>query len=137
MEKIRAGIIGLGQRGYSLLHQNMVDIEKIKITALCDTYQDRIDAASDCIAEKCGYRPEICTTNYKDVIYSNDVDVVMIFAAWEVHIPFAIEAMRAGKPVGVEVAGAYSIDQCWELVKTYEETKTPIMVLDNCCYARN
>ena len=136
MEKFKVGIIGLGQRGFGLLSSNMVDMENITISALCDEYQDRIDRASDCIYEKCGYRPMLCTTDYKELIHSHKVDVVMIFAAWEVHIPIAIEVMKLGKPVGVEVAGAYSVDQCWELVKTYEETKTPIMMLENCCYNR-
>ena len=36
----------------------------------------------------------------------------------------------------MEVGGAYTVEQCWELVRTYEETKTPIMMLENCCYGR-
>ena len=27
-------------------------------------------------------------------------------------------------------------DRCWELVRAYEETKTPIMMMENCCYDR-
>ena len=137
MDKIKVGIIGLGQRGYNLLVENMVDIEKIEITALCDHYEDRIEKASNVLFEKNGYRPQLCTTDYRDVIYSDNVEVVMIFAAWEDHIPIAIMSMKKGKPVGVEVAGAYSVEQCWDLVKTYEETKTPIMMLENCCYGRS
>ena len=104
MEKFKVGIIGLGQRGFGLLTSNMVDIDKITITALCDEYQDRIDKASDCVSEKCGYRPKLCTTDYKELIHSPEVDVVMIFAAWEVHIPIAIEVMRLGKPVLILIA---------------------------------
>lgn len=137
MDNINVGIIGLGQRGYTLLDMNVVDVEGITITALCDIYQDRIDAASECVQKKCGYKPELCTTDYREVINSSEVDAVMIFAAWEVHIPIAIETMRIGKPIAVEVAGAYTIEQCFELVKVYEETKTPIMMLENCCYGRN
>ena len=44
--------------------------------------------------------------------------------------------MKASKPVGVEVGGAYSVEQCWELVYAYEQTKTPVMLLENCCYDR-
>lgn len=137
MENIKVGIVGLGQRGYTLLDMNVVDVQGITITALCDIYQDRIDAAAECVQKKCGYKPVLCTTDYREVINSSEVDAVMIFAAWEVHIPIAIETMRIGKPVAVEVAGAYTIEQCFELVKVYEETQTPIMMLENCCYGRN
>lgn len=136
MSKMKVGIIGLGQRGYDLLVQNMLDIDKITITALCDHYDDRVEKAADAVFEKNGYRPELLTTDYTEVINSENVEVVMVFAAWEDHIPIAIMSMKKGKPVGVEVAGAYSIRQCWDLVKAYEETKTPVMMLENCCYGR-
>ena len=44
--------------------------------------------------------------------------------------------MKAKKPVGMEVGGAYSVKECWDLVDTYEETQTPFMFLENCCYGR-
>lgn len=135
MKEFKVGVIGVGQRGLGMTKQT-ADVEGVTLTAICDLYQDRIDAMADQIEEKKGYRPALLTKDYKEVIASDDVDVIMIFAAWEVHIPIAIEAMKAGKPVAVEVAGAYSIEQCWDLVKTYEETRTPIMMLENCCYAR-
>jgi hypothetical protein len=45
--------------------------------------------------------------------------------------------MKAGKIVGMEVCGAMKLSDCWEFVKTYEETKTPIMMLENVCYRRD
>ena len=42
--------------------------------------------------------------------------------------------MEHGIPVAMEVGGAYTIDDCWRLVRTYEKTKTPFMFLENCCY---
>jgi len=135
METIKVGVFGLGIRGRNLL-AHVVDVENVKVTALCDLYEERIEQGIEIIRKKGLEDPVLCTADYHELIACKDVDVVMIFAAWEAHIPTAIEAMRAGKPVAVEVAGAYSIDQCWELVKTYEETKTPIMMMENCCYGR-
>lgn len=135
METIRVGVFGLGIRGYNLL-SHVLDVPSVKVTALCDLYEERIEKGIEKMKEKGADEPLLCTKDYHELIASDVVDVVMVFAAWEAHIPTAIESMKAGKPVAVEVAGAYSIDQCWELVKTYEETKTPIMMLENCCYAR-
>lgn len=135
MNKIKVGIFGLGLRGFSLM-KHVCNVENVRITALCDLYPERIDKAVEYMKEKNIETPSFTTDDYHKLIACDEVDVVMIFAAWEAHIPASIEAMRAGKPVAVEVAGAYSIDQCWELVKTYEETKTPIMMMENCCYGR-
>ena len=135
MDKIKVGIFGLGNRGFNLM-KHVCNVENVKVTALCDLYPERIQRATDYMKEKNIEIPLFTTDDYHKLIACSEVDVVMIFAAWEAHIPAAIEAMRAGKPVAVEVAGAYSIDQCWELVKTYEETKTPIMMMENCCYGR-
>ena len=44
--------------------------------------------------------------------------------------------MKAGKAVASEVGGAYSVQQCWDLVRAHEETGMPCMLLENCCYGR-
>lgn len=135
MKELKVGVIGLGARGYDMLH-HVIDFP-IKVTAVCDLYEDRVERAADLINEKKGYVPMLKTTDYNELVSSEDVEVVMVFAAWEAHIPAAIAAMKKHKKaVAVEVGGAYSVDQCWELVKTYEETKVPIMMLENCCYGR-
>ena len=136
MRKLKIGIVGLGKRGYNVLEDVLTGMDNIEITALCDVYEDRVQAASDLINEKCGYKPKLSSADYKDVIDSEEVEAIIIFAAWEMHIPVAVYSMKKNKPVGLEVGGAYTIEQCWELVKTYEETKTPIMMLENCCYGR-
>ena len=137
MEKLRIGLIGLGQRGPGLMSQLCRMPEKVEITALCDIFPDRIEKGKKRIKERyeLDWEP-YGTTDAYELIDRDDVDAVVIAAAWEAHIPLTIYSMRAGKPVGCEVAGAYSIDQCWELVKVYEETKTPVMMLENCCYGR-
>ena len=63
--------------------------------------------------------------------------MIFVFAAWEAHVPVVVAAMEAGKPVAFEVGGAYSIDDCRLLIKTYEKTHTPAMMLENCMYGIN
>ena len=135
MKKLKAGVIGLGRRGTNLTNHIVAELERLEVTALCDLYQDRIDDCEALIKDKTSAKI-LKTTNADDVINSDEVDIVFIFAAWEAHIPYAIKAMRAGKPVAIEVAGAYSVQQCWDLVHAYEETKTPIYILENCCFGK-
>ncbi|MCI5870342.1 MAG: Gfo/Idh/MocA family oxidoreductase [Dorea sp.] len=135
MEKLRIGIVGLGNRGYWLMKDVILRMPKVRVTSVCDEYVDRNQRAAALTEEICGYRPAM-ETDYKKLIHRKDVDAVVVSSAWESHVPVAIEAMRAGKPVGMEVGGSYSVKQCWDLVDAYEETLTPFMFLENCCYGR-
>ncbi len=109
--------------------------EGVKIVAVCDVYSDRIEAAQESVFEKTGERP-VGETDFKKVVDNPEVEAVIIMSPWETHVPFAIYAMNAGKAVGMEVGGAYAVKDCWNLVETYEKTKTPFMFLENCCFGR-
>lgn len=136
MEEIRLGIVGVGGRGYGLLTQVLLkDFKDVKYVAVCDLYEDRGERAADAIVEAGQPRPAVYT-DYKQCIDDPNVNTVMVSTAWEDHVEVSIYAMKAGKPVGCEVGGAYSERQCWRLIETYEETKTPISFLENCLYGR-
>ncbi|MBQ7037369.1 MAG: Gfo/Idh/MocA family oxidoreductase [Clostridia bacterium] len=135
MKKISVAIIGLGERGKVNL-ERICMFPDVEIAAVCDVYPDRCEAACDSIKKKTGNTP-VWTTDYQEIIRRGDVDVVTVFSSWETHIRIAVDAMRHKKIVGLEVGGALSLDECWELVNAYEETKTPIMFLENCCYGKN
>ena len=62
------------------------------------------------------------------------MDVVIVATGWNMHVKVTMAALRAGIPVGMEVGGTHSIEDCWKLVGCYEETQTPFMFLENCCY---
>lgn len=132
-KKARIAMIGLGGRGYGLLRLNLVHMKNVEVVGICDVYQDRIDKAIEKVKKVCGNTPK-GSTNYKDFLQDENVDIIMITCAWEGHIDIAVEAMQAGKFVAMEVGGAYSVEDCWRLVNTYEQTKTPLMMLENCCY---
>lgn len=136
MEKFRVGQIGLGGRGMGHLSGIFCERDDVVVTYVCDVYEDRCAEAVKMVEEKNGNTPK-STTNYKEVCESPDVDVVIVTSAWENHIPACVYAMECGKQVATEVGGAYSIDDCWKLVNTYEKTGIHCMMLENCCYDRN
>lgn len=136
MEKFRVGQIGLGGRGMGHLSGIFCERDDVVVTYVCDVYEDRCAAAVKMVEERRGNTPK-STTNYKEVCKSPDVDVVIVTSAWENHVPACVYAMECGKQVATEVGGAYSIDDCWKLVNTYEKTGIHCMMLENCCYDRN
>ncbi|MBP3361864.1 MAG: Gfo/Idh/MocA family oxidoreductase [Clostridia bacterium] len=135
MGKLKIGVVGLGARGLSLLRDVMLEIDKVEVIILCDLYEDRVEDGKKCVFEKYGKEPQ-GTTDYKDIISCPDIEAIVVTAAWEAHVPVCIDAMNAGIAVATEVGGAYSVDQCWELVHTYERTKSKFMMLENCCYGK-
>lgn len=136
MEKFRVGQIGLGGRGMGHLSGIFCERDDVVVTYVCDVYEDRCAAAVKMVEERRGNTPK-STTNYREVCESPDVDVVIVTSAWENHVPACVYAMECGKQVATEVGGAYSIDDCWKLVNTYEKTGIHCMMLENCCYDRN
>ena len=136
-EQINIGVIGCGCRGMDLIRDTILPMQcdGVTVVAVCDSYEERMIAAADKVEEETGIRPFLFK-NYEDLIARKEIDAVVIATAWEYHIDIAIAAMKAGKYVGMEVGGAYSIEDCWRLIDAYKETKSRLMFLENCCYGK-
>ena len=132
-ENLNIALVGLGQRGPSLL-ENILGIEGGRVTIMCDKYTERLDAYVKRI-DKEGYRPH-ATTDYNEVIKLKP-DAIIVATSWDSHVVVALAAMEAGVPVAIEVGGTHSIEDCWKLVDCYEKTQTPFMFLENCCYYKD
>ena len=131
---VNLSIIGLGGRGVGQM-QTLLDMPDVKARVVCDVYEDRVARAQD-IAEKAqGFRPD-GETDYRRAVAREDIDAVVIMTSWTTHITIALAAMRAGKHAAMEVGGAASVEECWKLVRTSEETGKSCMILENCCYDR-
>ncbi len=131
--KIKIGVIGYGQRGSNVTEVVLLKNKDIQITAVCDEYADRVEAAKKTVLDATGVEP-FGSVDYMDVLRRDDVDAVYVACSWEDHVKVSIDAMKCGKIVAMEVGGAYSLEELDQLVKTYEETKCPIMMMENCCY---
>tara|TARA_B110000114_G_C15060655_1_gene385241 strand:+ start:8 stop:1000 length:993 start_codon:yes stop_codon:yes gene_type:complete len=49
----------------------------------------------------------------------------------------SVDAMNAGKYTGVEVSAANTMEECWDLVNTHEQTGSHLMILENVNYRRD
>jgi hypothetical protein len=134
-DTITIGLVGCGNRGLSLLKTCILPRRDVQVAAVCDVYEDRQKAAADEV-EKAGQGRPRMTADYQDILAMPAIDGVIIASGWAPHTDIACGAMRAGIYSACEVAGAYSLDDCWRLVHTYEETGIPCMLLENCCYGR-
>lgn len=138
-KKIRIGFIGVGLRGSTHL-QNILNRKDVIVPALCDIDPERLTIAQSMLA-KAGQKKAETYSNgdyaFLNLLKRDDLDGVIISTPWEWHTPMAVAAMKAGKFTGVEVSAANTIEECWDLVNTSEETGVPCMILENVCYRRD
>ena len=138
-KKIRLGFIAVGMRGQSHIWE-MLQRDDVEIVAIADPDPRMLKDAQELLAKKGQPKAKEYGDgdyDYRKMLERKDIDAVFISSPWEWHLVHGVDAMRAGKIVGMEVSGAMSLEDCWEFVRVYEETKVPIMMLENVCYRRD
>ena len=131
---VNIGVVGISGRGSSMLRE-LLNCEGVRVPAVCDKYSDRAEHGAEIVKEATGETADVYL-DYKQLLAREDLDAVMCCTTWITHSRIAIDAMRAGKHVAIEVGGAASIEECWQMVRASEETGKFCMLLENCCYDR-
>ncbi len=129
------GVIGISGRGSGMLAE-LLSVDGVKVTAVCDKYEDRALNGVKIVQEKAGNTPDMYL-DYKQLLARDDITAILCCSTWITHSRIAIDSMRAGKNVAFEVGGAASTEECWQMVRASEETGKFCMILENCCYDRN
>ena len=132
--KVRFGVIGLGGRGRGQLN-TLLEMKDAEFPVVCDAYPDRANMGADMVEKARGYRPDVVLDD-REVTSRTDIEGVFIFSNWETHIRIALDAIAHGIRPAMEVGGANSVEECWELVRESEKKNVPVMLLENCCYNR-
>ena len=142
LETVRAAFIGVGARGPGHL-RFFAELPGTEVVAVSDLYEDLAVRWSD-EAKKIGkgQRHKDVKTYYgsegKWRVMLDEVkpDVVFICTNWKNHAPMAIESMKKGAHVFIEVPMATTLDEMWEIVNTSEETRKHCMMMENVNYSR-
>ncbi|UPZ35119.1 Gfo/Idh/MocA family oxidoreductase [Sphingobacterium sp. PCS056] len=123
--KIRVAAIGINGMGWSDLNA-LLKHSDVVCTALCDVdnhvLQKRIKELRERGITATGY------TDYRDVLKSKDVDVVVIGTPDHWHCLQMIEACQAGKDVYVEKPLGNSIAECRAMMVAVEKNKSIVQV---------
>ena len=132
-EKLKIGFVGFGRRGHGML-KTFAGYDDVEVVAVCDLEEKKQLEAVELVKSVAGNTP-VHTGNYKDFL-TMGLDAVINCCSWADHSNIVIACLNAGIPIGFEVGGAYSLDECWEIVKTQERTGTPLMMLTNSRFTR-
>jgi predicted dehydrogenase len=138
LQKVRIGFVGVGGRGRGDL-RNLLKLDGVEVRAVCDIVESKAVAAQKTVSEAGQSLPEMYTrgdSDYKRLCARDDLDLVFTATPWELHTPVCVEAMKNGKHAASEVPIAVTLDECWELVETSEQTGRYCVQMENCNYDR-
>ena len=133
-EFVNIGMIGISGRGSGMLRE-LLKCDGVRVPAVCDKYEDRALNGKKIVEEATGTTPDVYL-DHKELLKRDDLDAVFVATTWITHARIAIDAMKAGKHVAMEVGGAASVEECWQMVRASEESGKFCMLLENCCYDR-
>ena len=139
IEKVKIGIIGLGNRGNTLLAmlEYLVKNEMAEVVALSDISEKKITKAAEKLSLFQKNKASLyyqSNTEWKKLAEQKNIDLVIIATPWSLHAPMAIYCMENGKHVASEVPISTTIEDCWKIIKTSEETKRHCIMMENCNY---
>ena len=127
MEKVRFGIVGLGNQGFfyvNLFKQGKV--ENGVLAAVCDIAPDMLERTKGVFGDEIAYYD-----NATDMFNSGKIDVALIETPHFIHPDLAIEAMKAGLGVCVEKPAGVYTKQVEEMLKVADETGKMLGIMFN------
>ena len=135
VDTVRIGFVGVGGRG-AFAVQRYTCIDGVKIVAVCDEKQERVDYCNEILAGRGLPAADtyVGSEAYKELCQREDIDLVYVCTDWLDHVPVAVCAMENGHHAAIEVPGATTLEECWQIVNTSEKTRRHCMMLENCCY---
>jgi len=139
VKPVRVGLVGVGNRGGSLL-RTMLNLPGVEVPAIGDINEEHLARAQKRAVDAGRPKPEGYSRGPEDfrrLVERDDLDAVINATPWHWHTPIAVAAMKAGKYAATEVPAATTLEECWELVETSEQTGKPCMMLENVNYFRN
>jgi predicted dehydrogenase len=133
---VRVAFIGLGMRGPDAVIR-MSHIDGVEIVALCDMVEKNVKKVNEKLAER-GIPKALefygDENAWRKVTALPNVDLIYIATDWVHHAPIALQGMRDGKHVAIEVPSALTMEDIWDLINTSEQTRKHCIGLENCCY---
>ncbi len=128
-DKINTAVIGAGGFAKNVLLPFMSKIPDYNLRAIVSA--TGINAKQ--VAKK--YDAEYGTTDYREVLEDENVDLVVITTPHNLHYPMIIDAAKAGKAIYVEKPMCLTERELDEIVKVISKTKVPLIVGFNRRYA--
>jgi len=114
--RLRLGILGCGPISQIAHFDAARKARNIELTAICDLADDLRERMATL------HGPRLLFRDYDQMLAAPEVDAVLIGVADQFHVPLALQAIRAGKPVLVEKPLGVTVEECEELRRHVRES---------------
>ncbi len=122
MTTLRMGLAGLGH-GDTLLQANNPEHElPIRVTALCDINEDRLESASR------EHGIDAVTNDFDELAARDDLDIIGIYTPGPLHARQIITALENGKHVMVTKSMVYTMGEIESVVEAVDRTGQVLLV---------
>ncbi len=101
-KQVTLGMIGTGGHGVGWNMKAFLEMEDVKILAVCDVDTERRENARHIVNEKYGNRDCAAYNDFREILARDDIDAVMISTPDHWHVPISIMAAQAGKHICCE-----------------------------------
>ena len=136
MKHLRFAVCGAGCRGTGLTLDIVSALPDVTVCGVFDPYLDKAETLAKKLNEKRGYAPAVYSSA-EELFEAEAPDAVLVSTSWESHIPVTLLALDKGIAVAMEVGAVYDEGECRALIETWEKTRTPFMLMENCCFGRD
>lgn len=116
-KKVRIGLIGVGGIAQGAHLPPLTQSPDVEIAALCDVNPDTLRKVGD----RYNVPESRRFSDYRDLVACPEVDAVEVCTPNNMHIPCALAAVQAGKPVNVEKPLALSCQDAQPLLNLLKE----------------
>ena len=106
MEKVKVGIIGVGQLGLVHAKNLQYRIPNASVIAVSATTKEKVDRLQEELEVSYGY------TDYKELLKNKELDAVVIASSTDVHFEHAMAAIEAGVHVFIEKPTGMNVEEC-------------------------
>jgi predicted dehydrogenase len=138
-KQVRLGVIGIGNRGTSLLesmgftapgetYTNIHQDLNVLITGVCDVYDTAAEKAMEMsrdnryLKESSHLPKPKRYKNYQDMLQSKDIDAVIIATPDHWHAPMVVDAAKEGKHIYCEKCLTRTIDEVYQVRDAIKES---------------
>ena len=116
MTTLRLGLAGLGHGDTLVAGQRSLNSEsQIRVTALCDINEDRLEAASQKARTS-----HASTTDFNEMAARDDLDIIAIYTPGPLHANQILTALENGKHVMVTKSMVYTMDEIESVVEAVD-----------------
>ncbi len=128
-EVIQVGVIGPGGRGTQVMKEciEFGSNYKARVTAVCDIWKQRLEAAANLVGESYGARPK-AYGRFEELLADPEVDAVIIATPDHQHAKMLKAAVEAGKDVYCEKPMGNVLSETNEALAAVEESDRIVQI---------